>query len=679
VSTSGLRARVSALFDSAARSIAGSPGRARRELDERRHAEAVLQRRVRELTLLGSVATIAAEESDEERLIARATAVVRDTLFPDNCGIMLCDHDAGLLRYTASFHARSTRAASEPRRLGVGIVGQVAETGVPRRVPDTTQAPDYIPLEPGMLSEMCVPLKVGERVLGVFDVESSRRDAFSDDDERVLFTLACLLASAIERIRASAGVRASEERFRALVQSAWDVITIHDAQRRLVYASPALTRVLGYSDREWLGRDTAELVHPDDLERNEAAVAQVLDKPNVEVSHELRARRKDGTWAWLEAVACNLLHVPAVRGIVLTIRDVTERHHAEQALRESEERWRRISEASLEGIAFSEKGVLVDANEQFALILGYGLPELIGKPVIELVAPEHRALVEARIRAGSTLGYAHLAQRKDGAIIPVETRARLLTIEGRTLRVTAVRDMSERARLEGELEKHKRLAAVGELVAGVAHEVRTPLFAITANLDVYETQPGTPEDKHHLLATLRAHVQRLSSLMSDLLDYGRPPALRFSRGGLEPIVARAVRSCTPQALQAGVTIREEYGAGVDGLDRDPERLEQVFQNLLSNALHFSPRGGTVRVSLFRSSEPPGVTIAVEDEGPGLPAGDAAQVFQPFFSRRKGGTGLGLAIVQRIVEQHGGSVRADARAGGGSIFTVFLPAPEAQAA
>jgi signal transduction histidine kinase len=329
---------------------------------------------------------------------------------------------------------------------------------------------------------------------------------------------------------------------------------------------------------------------------------------------------------------------------------------------ESQERWRRISEASFEGIAFSEDGVVVDANEQLARMLGYELSELVGKPLAELVAPE----VEG--------AHPHRALRKDGGSLPVEVRARVLASEGRALRVTAIRDVSEQARLRDELQKRERLAAVGEVVAGVAHEVRTPLFNISATLDANEHHLETSAESRRSLGILRSQIERLSRVMVDLLDYGRPPEPRLVRGRLAPVLESALRSCDKLAQDAGVSLQFVCADGLPELDLDGERLEQVFHNLLSNAVYHAPRGSQVNISARASERPPGITCTVEDEGPGLQEDELARVFEPFFSRRRGGTGLGLAIVQRIVEQHGGSVHASHRRGGGAAFTVFLPAP-----
>jgi signal transduction histidine kinase len=236
--------------------------------------------------------------------------------------------------------------------------------------------------------------------------------------------------------------------------------------------------------------------------------------------------------------------------------------------------------------------------------------------------------------------------------------------------IFAMRDVTEEMRLRDDLRRQETLAAMGSLVAGVAHEVRTPLFSISATLDAVEG--GTPEEIEEGTDRLRAQVRRLSNLMSDLLDYGRPPALQMEDGHLGDVLERAVRACGELANAAGVAVRMEPApGGMPPLPRDPRRLEQVFQNLVANAIQHSPRGGTVR--LVTSQGAGIVECRVEDEGPGIPADQLPRVFEPFFTKRKGGTGLGLPIVQRLVEAHGGRVAAANRLHGGAVFTVTLPA------
>jgi signal transduction histidine kinase len=235
--------------------------------------------------------------------------------------------------------------------------------------------------------------------------------------------------------------------------------------------------------------------------------------------------------------------------------------------------------------------------------------------------------------------------------------------------ILALRDVTRIVALQESLRKSETMSVMGSLVAGVAHEVRNPLFGISATVDVLECGQDEPDG----LGLLRSEVARLSRLMQDLLDYGKPPALSLAPAEIASILDAAIRACAAEAREKDVVAFLDVAPDVPPLVVDGARMEQVFLNLVANAIHYSPRGGQVRVGAFRAgSFDDAVDLLVEDEGPGLTPADLPRLFEPFFTRREGGTGLGLSIVQRIVEAHGGVVAAANRPSGGAAFRVRLP-------
>jgi diguanylate cyclase (GGDEF)-like protein/PAS domain S-box-containing protein len=202
-----------------------------------------------------------------------------------------------------------------------------------------------------------------------------------------------------ERVEAERALRESEERFRALVQSSSDIIAVLDADARLVYASPAAESILGYPDGSMIGRNVFELLHPDDLRPAQGAMAETLLEPGDERQLELRLAHADGSWRHLEVVGRNLLTDPAVKGIVLNAREITERRQAEEALRRSEERYRGIVEDQTELICrYQADGTLTFVNEACARYFESTVDELVGANWRALLPEETRDQVEAQLR-----------------------------------------------------------------------------------------------------------------------------------------------------------------------------------------------------------------------------------------------------------------------------------------
>jgi signal transduction histidine kinase len=240
--------------------------------------------------------------------------------------------------------------------------------------------------------------------------------------------------------------------------------------------------------------------------------------------------------------------------------------------------------------------------------------------------------------------------------------------------ILVVRDISRIVELQESLRRSETMSALGQLVAGVAHEVRNPLFGISATLDAFESRLESSEGRERYVQILRTEVDRLSELMQDLLDYGKPPNLEVARGNISEVVTQAVNSCLPLAQRGRVNVVNKVNDDLAPLLMDTKRLAQAFRNLVENAIQHSPAGEEVIIEgeAVTENEQAWVRCCVKDRGPGIPEEDKSRIFEPFFTRRRGGTGLGLPIVQRIIEQHGGGIRISNRAEGGTHVTVVLP-------
>jgi PAS domain S-box-containing protein len=239
---------------------------------------------------------------------------------------------------------------------------------------------------------------------------------------------------------------------------------------------------------------------------------------------------------------------------------------------------------------------------------------------------------------------------------------------------TIARDISQRIRSEEELRRSHTMAALGSLVAGVAHEVRNPLFGISSTLDALQARFAGQDDHADYVALFRQQLERLSGLMNDLLEYGKPTHLRIGAGRFEDVLSHAVEACAPLTRGAGVLVETRIAEALPVLRMDARRLTQAVRNLLENAVQLSPARGRVilEAGLTSSADGAWLQCSIEDQGPGFAPADLEHLFEPFFTRRPGGTGLGLSIVHRIVSDHGGHVEARNRPDGGACFTLRLP-------
>ena len=258
-----------------------------------------------------------------------------------------------------------------------------------------------------------------------------------------------------------------------------------------------------------------------------------------------------------------------------------------------------------------------------------------------------------------------------------EAKLRQTVVDLRREIIERERAEAEQLRLQTSLRRSETMSAIGALTAGVAHEVRNPLFGISSTLDAFSARFGADPQHQRYIDVLRGEVDRLSSLMRALLDYGKPAASEPQRVSLKEVVSQALRASAALAKSKQVTL---VGKNFDTeiiVRANPERLRQVFQNLLENAIQHSAPGQKVsaRIEMVEQDSRLWASCTVADQGPGFPADDLPHVFEPFFTKRRDGTGLGLSIVQKIVEEHAGSVIAANRPEGGAAMSVRLPLVE----
>jgi PAS domain S-box-containing protein len=496
------------------------------------------------------------------------------------------------------------------------------------------------------------------------------------------------LRDVTEQVAAQEALRASERQFRDIVSLSPVAIWQATLDGQIFMANDALARMLGYDDASGvIGLSAPRDLFVDPRQREEL-VARHVDAGRVD-DIELQFKRRDGRPFWVRASA-QLVRDPAGQPLHFEsfAIDVTESRAAEEALKDSEERYRLLFDGNPVPLLLYDLATLrfLDANAAAVQQYGWSRDELLGLTVDDLAVPDDpqlRAFKEHRFDPVPALSAVGLRRqrRRDGSLIDVDLTSFALTLGGRAVRLIVTRDVTaerlaeeERSQLLKVLREQELLSAMGVLVAGVAHEARNPLFSISASLDALEAEAGADATYAPYASLLRSQVARLSQLMRDLLDYGKPPVLRLGPARPADVVRLAVHACAAVSRERQVDVVEEVEDGLPELTLDGARIEQALENLVANAVQHSPRGTAVRVRAerLRSGETDSVRFVVQDSGPGLGRVDRERIFEPFYSRRQGGTGLGLPIVRRVVEAHGGRVDAESRAEGGAEFSFTLP-------
>lgn len=270
--------------------------------------------------------------------------------------------------------------------------------------------------------------------------------------------------------------------------------------------------------------------------------------------------------------------------------------------------------------------------------------------------------------------------RADGAALTVSTVVSLVsdpTGESRGT-VLVLRDLSRLRDMEEHVRRSDRLAALGVLAAGVAHEVRNPLVGIRAAAQLLEGEPGFPSTLREFTGIVVRQVDRLNRIVDELLAFAGQRPLRRQPCNVHQILEEALHLEVPSLQSGGIGVVRRYDPEVPAVAADPDGLLQVFLNLIRNGIEAMAGGGelTVRTRFERVAPQCGGRAAavaeVADRGPGIPPHVQQQLFNPFFTTKAGGTGLGLPISVRIVEEHGGTIEMQSRVGEGSTFRVLLP-------
>jgi PAS domain S-box-containing protein len=472
--------------------------------------------------------------------------------------------------------------------------------------------------------------------------------------------------------------REKERRFTELFETLQEGVYFSTPEGTLLDANPALVRMLGYETKEeLLSSDPGEL---NVTSRKEPVLGRSGDDQGGVRTRELLLRRKDGrTGAFLDSSRAVWDSSGKVIRFQGTLVDVTERREMERALRQQEEFQRHLLES------FPDLILVIDTEERYSFVssrikeqLGYQAEDIIGKRLQEEdFSPEFLALYREVI-AGKPFGICeYSARHRDGSWRTMRASASPLFDAGNRLIgvVASVRDVTVEKKLEQQIIQSERLAAMGQMIGGFAHELNNPLTSILGVSELLqENDLGEPIRKQ--LVMLHQQSRRAAEIVQNLMYFSRPPVPGKNAIDLSELVQRTLHLQTYSLRKANITVDFLPEASLPSVHGDPHQLMQVFLNLILNAeqaIREVRDKGTLRIRLSRGEN---TVIAIfQDDGPGISPEILSNIFDPFYTTKRPGrgTGLGLSICKAIMREHEGNIEAASGPGGGAVFTVTLPA------
>jgi PAS domain S-box-containing protein len=487
-------------------------------------------------------------------------------------------------------------------------------------------------------------------------------------------------------------LKQSQERFKKLSSLSFEGILLHD-QGIALDMNESLPNMLGYDRNELLGRNMLELAMVDEYH------SLIKNKINEEspAPYEVMGRRKDGSLFPAEIVSRQVVDDTGSYR-VSAIRDISKRKKVELALGNSEKRYQLLSDSTFEAIFLSEKGVCVDQNKSAEKMFGFCRDEAIGKDGTEWVVPECRDRVRENILNDVDAPYQVAALRKDGSTFPCEIQAKVTRIEGKKVRITALRDITEQhqaareqANLEHQLRQKFKMEAVGLMAGGISHNFNNSLAIVLSSLEMAQRRFSQPEKVKAYIDNARIAVLRSRDLVKQIMTYSRSDVHETASVKLPLIVDETLnllRSTNPSTIQLNYSLAAH--AGHMTINADPGRIQEVLLNLYTNAMHAMNESGTINIVLdqvtldqrdipaqYRCQSGPYARLRIQDDGCGMEPEVLEKIFDPFYTTKKTneGTGMGLSTVQGIVDQHGGLIKVESLVGNGSTFDLYFPVTE----
>lgn len=483
-------------------------------------------------------------------------------------------------------------------------------------------------------------------------------------------------------------LRESEERFRAVFESAAIGIEQHNLNGHFLQGNTKLAEIIGLTAQEIRQRSFKEITHPDDLEREEPLIEQLIRGERSSYTIEKRYIHKDGHPVWVRATSSLAKEVRTPYRISI-IEDITERKKAEDALKKSEEKYRELVE-NINDVIFEldENGRVTYISPTCESVMGACPTLLIGKTITDFLFPEDRAAAGEGIRKVMN-GQVHSIEvripHQSGEVRWVRISSRPIAKEERIIGLRGIlTDLTERKRMEEERIIIDKLESTGILAGGIAHDFNNLLAVILGNLELARIFPQSVEMMIPYLEAAEKAAVAAQGLTRQFITFAKGGAPVKKMISLTDLLKEHVTFAL-RGSPAGCTF--SIPSDIWKTEVDENQIGQVIRNMVLNAREAMPEGGMVSVAVKNEtvdnrsglplSDGDYVKLSIGDQGSGIPGEVLPKIFDPYFSTRKRGDqkgmGLGLTICHSIIQKHGGTITVASRLGEGTTFHIYLPA------
>ncbi len=484
----------------------------------------------------------------------------------------------------------------------------------------------------------------------------------------------CIIEDISERKRAEEAIQTAKE-WRTTFNTMPDLVMLIDHDNRITRANKATSETLGFSLEEMLGRKCFEYVHGTEAPPEFCPHARTI-ADGKEHTAEIYDACSDKHF--LVTTTPRFDDFGTLNGSVHIMRDITERKRAE------EERIRLATaiEQSEEAILITDVDAAIQyVNPAFERITGYSREEIVGQNPRILKSGKHDEAFYKQmwdtLTRGETWSGRFINKRKGGTIY--EEYAMISPVRdssGKIINYVAVEhDATQEIALREKLFQTEKLAAIGEIAAVIAHEIKNPIFAISSSIQILQGHLKLNDDEQETLDIVFRQIMRVDRLIKQLLTYSVPQELNITPNQINEIISEVVSLNRGLSRSRKIKIREKISKDMAPVYVDKDRITQVLINLLQNAIDVSKEGDCIEISCRIDMENQRAVIKVKDEGPGIPEDQRGKVFDLFFSGKNGNSGMGLAISKKIVLDHGGDIGAEPRKKRGTAMVVGLPLRE----